>query len=157
MQPFAIMQNTICYYAKYHLLSCNISFASCNISFASWDIPFAIMQIILCYHAGYPMLLCGVLTFYHNYYQPSRLTYYYQVIIITSLGALPFDLTGTYNSAIRVWIGMARFFMIEIIIFWYRLMKATIIYLTTATSSGIYIIIILRQQYLSICCRIKLQ
>jgi hypothetical protein len=93
MQPFAIMQNTICYHAK----SCNISFASCNISFASWDISFAIMQIILCYHAGYHMLLCGVLTFYHNYYQPPRLTYYYQVIIIASSGALPFDLTGTYK------------------------------------------------------------
>jgi len=35
--------------------------------------------------------------------------------------------------------------------------EAAIIYLTTATSSGIYIIIILLQQYLSICCRIKLQ
>jgi len=79
---------TICYHADYNMLSC--------------DIPFAIMQIILCYHAGYHMLLCGVLTFYHNYYQPPRLTYCHQVIIIASLGALPFDLTGTYNSAIRV-------------------------------------------------------
>ena len=114
---------TICYHAKYNLLSCNISFASCNISFASWDISFAIMQIILCYHAGYHMLLCGVLTFYHNYYQPPRLTYYHQVIIIAPLGALPFDLTGTYNSAIWVWIGMAIFFMIEILISWYRLIK----------------------------------
>ena len=81
--------STICYHASYNMLSCILPVAIMQL--VAIMQPFAIMQIIRCYHAGYHMLLCGVLTFYHYYYQPSRLAYYHQVIVIASLGALSFE------------------------------------------------------------------
>ena len=77
--------STICYHASYNMLSCILPVAIMQL--VAIMQPFSIMQIILCYHAGYHMLLCGVLTFYHNYYQSPRLTYYHQVIAFS--GALP--------------------------------------------------------------------
>ena len=100
--PFAIMQNTICYYAKYHLLSCRISFA--------------IMQITICYHAEYHMLSRGVQMFYHNHYQPPSLTYYQQVIIIASSGALPSEFQELITQPYEFELARPDFLMTGIII-----------------------------------------